>query len=310
MASRPAGRKRKSASSAQPVRRTAVSRSTFSLLVLIVALPALAVLALYAWRFARSVHPSTAGPVSSAAMVERATGPNRRQPFHPLRPQSMAAGHPRIVIILDDVGFDEAAVTEAAGIQGALNFAVLPNAPHSAEAARYLHERGFEILCHLPMEPDDGRNSPGSGAVLSSMSDAEIRAATISSFRAIPDAQGMNNHMGSRATADPRVMNDVLSVLPRGVYFIDSRTTAETVGEKTARRLSIPTASRDVFLDDTRSEASVRKQLALLSTLATERGQAVGIGHMYPVTIAVLKEELPKLRQRGFRFVRASEVVD
>ena len=115
--------------------------------------------------------------------------------------------------------------------------------------------------------------------------------------------------MGSRATADRRVMTSVLAALPKGMYFIDSRTTGASVAGKVARQLNVRTASRSVFLDDVQSRQAIRNQLYALAQAAEEHGSAVGIGHMYPTTVQVLSEAAPMLRRDGFRFVRASEAV-
>jgi polysaccharide deacetylase 2 family uncharacterized protein YibQ len=215
-----------------------------------------------------------------------------------------------IVLILDDVGFDHQPLSSAMAIDPNVNFAVLPNGMRSIEFASTLHARGFELLCHLPMEPEGfPRVSPGDGAVLMSMSDAQIATATRTNIDAIRFARGVNNHMGSRATADRRVMTDVLGALPKGMYFIDSKTTGNSIAGSLARTMRVKTASRNVFLDDVQDVAAIRHQLAELADTAATRGVSVGIGHMYPSTIQVLTADAPKLRAAGFRFVRASAVV-
>jgi uncharacterized protein len=215
-----------------------------------------------------------------------------------------------IVLILDDVGFDHQPLTSAMTIDPNVNFAVLPNGARSAEFAATLHGRGFELLCHLPMEPEGfPRISPGDGAVLTTMSDAQIAIATRTNIEAIRFARGVNNHMGSRATADRRVMTNVLGALPKGMYFIDSKTTGNSIAGSLARSMRVKTASRNVFLDDVQDVAAIRRQLAELASTAGSHGVSVGIGHMYPSTIKVLTEDAPKLRSEGFRFVRASSVV-
>jgi uncharacterized protein len=222
-----------------------------------------------------------------------------------------AAPGPEIVLILDDVGFDHQPLAPAMAIDPNLNFAVLPNSRHGRDAATELHARGFEVLCHLPMEPEGyPRVSPGDGAVLTAMSDDEIARATRANIAAVPFARGVNNHMGSRATADRRVMTSVLHALPEGMYFVDSKTTAGSVAGALARSMRVKTASRSVFLDDVQSEPEIRRQLASLAEAAEHHGVAVGIGHMYPSTIRVLSSDVPALRARGVRFVRASTVVD
>ncbi|HVR38692.1 MAG TPA: divergent polysaccharide deacetylase family protein [Thermoanaerobaculia bacterium] len=213
-----------------------------------------------------------------------------------------------IVLIIDDVGFDGQPLDRLTSIDPNLNFSVLPNGNRTASSAELLHARGFELLCHLPMEPR-GDESPGRNAILTAMSDDEIVRTTRENLNAVPFARGMNNHMGSRATADRRVMTSVLHTLPKNMYFIDSRTTGDSIAGRVAREMSIPTATRNVFLDDIASERAVRHQLAELASAAETRGVAIGIGHPYAVTVKVLTEEVPRLRAQGFRFVRASDAV-
>lgn len=229
----------------------------------------------------------------------------------PRRPARHIAGEPgSIALILDDVGFDHQPLASAMRIDPHLDFSILPNAANAAAFAETLHRNGFEVLCHLPMEPlDYPRESPGAKAIMISMDDDRIAELTREDIAAVPHAAGVNNHMGSRATRDPRVMAKVLGALPPGMFFIDSRTTTGSVGERLAHEMNIRTGSRHVFLDDVQSEAAVRQQLASLAAAARRDGVAIGIGHMYPVTIRVLTEEVPNLRAEGIRFVRASEAV-
>lgn len=226
------------------------------------------------------------------------------------RPAPSRRGPGEIVLILDDVGHENQPVDAASRIAAAINFAILPGTPRGEESARLLTSRGYELLCHLPMEPVGYPEvSPGEGAVLTSMNADEIRTATQAAFASVPGARGVNNHMGSKATADRRVMEDVLRALPEGAYFVDSRTSAHSIGMDVARELSIKSVTRDVFLDVDPSEGAVRKQLAELERMASTNGRAVGIGHMYPVTIRVLQDEIPRLQKKGIRFLRVSEAV-
>jgi polysaccharide deacetylase 2 family uncharacterized protein YibQ len=271
-------------------------RSSFRAVALLMLLPVGGLLLFLGWRFARDV---VRRPVVEDGVMAPRTPPKR------------AGRRGDIVLILDDVGFDHQPLAGAMTIDPKVNFSVLPNARNAALFANELSAHGFEVLCHLPMEPDDfPRVSPGPGAVLTKMTDGQIAAATRANVAAVPHARGVNNHMGSRATADPRVMSAVLGALPHGMYFIDSRTTAMSVGEALARQMNIRTASRNVFLDDVQSEPAIRAQLRELEREAAARGVAVGIGHMYPSTIKVLEEEAPQLRKSGYRFRRASEVVN
>jgi polysaccharide deacetylase 2 family uncharacterized protein YibQ len=128
-----------------------------------------------------------------------------------------------IVLIIDDLGFDGQPLERLMALDPNVNAAILPNGTRATEFAEKLNARGFEILVHLPMQPR-GAEAPGRNAILTSMSDEEIARATRENILAIPHARGVNNHMGSLATSDRRVMENVLRAIPDGMYFIDSRT--------------------------------------------------------------------------------------
>ena len=253
--------------------------------------------------------PAAASPKPAKTAVAQPSSPP------PAARKSEAAVTPpvkgpgEIVLIIDDVGFDGQDIERAMSLDPNVNFAILPNGTRTGELADLIHGRGFEILCHLPMEPVDPHISPGRNAILTSMSDDEIAAATSENIAAVKYARGVNNHMGSRATADARVMRDVLRALPGGMYFIDSRTGGHSVALETAREMNVRTAARHVFLDDVLTPAAVRRQLQILAAAAKARGTAIGIGHPHEVTLRVLAQEVPRLRDEGFRFVRASEAV-
>ena len=277
-------------------RRLTPRHNSFRTIALLTLIPVAGLFAILIWSF--------------VALNVRFPIPTRRKANNAVQAQMIRPRRGKIVLILDDVGFEHQPVAEAIRIDPNLNFSVLPNAPHAVEVAMLLHERGFEVLCHLPMEPEHfPRVSPGSGAVLTSMSDTEIARTTLANVQAVPYARGVNNHMGSRATADRRVMESVLAALPADMYFIDSKTTSASVAASVAREMSVRAASRSVFLDDVESEAAIRRQLNDLAREADQRGVAIGIGHMYPVTIRVLTAAVPELRREGFRFVRASQAV-
>jgi polysaccharide deacetylase 2 family uncharacterized protein YibQ len=258
-----------------------------------------------------------AGVIPSGSKAHEASRPARPGPSLDARDDKSAlprvrakkrSGTGSIVLIIDDLGFDGQSLDRLMSLDANVNCAILPNGTRASEFAEALNERGFEILVHLPMQPK-GSEVPGRNAILTSMSDDEIARATRENIEAIPYARGLNNHMGSLATTDRRVMTSVIRAMPDGMYFIDSRTTGGSIAADVARELHVRTATRNVFLDDVASERAVRKQLGELADAAQKHGVAIGIGHPYPVTLRVLAEELPELRARGFRFIRASEVV-
>lgn len=271
-------------------------------------------------REVRAVRPASVGaaslpePVAATPQIEGLPALTLEAPLAKVVPRkeppspSAAGLRGQIVLIIDDLGFDEQAIEALMALDPNVNAAILPNAARASEVAETLHAGGFEILCHLPMQPR-GAAAPGANAIRTDMSDHEIARLTLQNIEAVPYARGVNNHMGSLATSDRRVMASVLGALPDSMYFIDSRTGGRSVAADVARELNIPTATRHVFLDDVIEESAVRRQVEVLASLAERQGTAIGIGHPHRATLRVLKAEMPRLRERGFRFVRASEVV-
>ncbi len=221
------------------------------------------------------------------------------------RPPPPRGARGRLVILLDDGGQKMGLVPRVAALPSAVGVAVLPFLPSSSETAVALHKAGHEVWLHLPMEPNGyPANNPGPGAVFVSMAEDEVRMTVHSALNNVPHVVGMNNHMGSRATADLRLMTWVMQEIKgRGMAFIDSRTTRETVAETAARAQGIKTGRRNVFLDNDRSAAAIRRQLDEAVYRALMNGQAIAIGHMVSVTVGVLEAELPGLEARGITLV-------
>jgi len=214
-----------------------------------------------------------------------------------------------IAIVIDDLGRSVEVIDQLRAVGVALTYAVLPFETRTAEVTLRLAELGEEFLCHLPMEPERAEN-PGAGALTEAMSAEELRSATERALDAVGGAVGVNNHMGSALSADAVAMAAVLDVVrSRGLFFLDSRTSAASVGFSLARAAGIPAAERKVFLDDDRAPAAIHHELRRLFALANRGETAIAIGHPYPETIEALREELGKAREKGYRFVRVSELV-
>ncbi|MGE5414416.1 MAG: divergent polysaccharide deacetylase family protein [Syntrophomonadaceae bacterium] len=246
--------------------------------------------------------------VRPTAVVSRRPSP----PAAAERPRPAGSGRPaRVAIVIDDLGNELAPATRIAGWREPVAGAVLPDLRWSAASAEALARGGHEVLLHLPMEPEGyPRVRPGPGLVLRSQSDGEIERLLEEDLATVPGAVGVNNHMGSAATADARVMRAVVRVLSkRGLFFLDSRTTDATVAERTAEESSVRAASRHVFLDDVAREDPIRAQLDELVRRAHQDGAAIAIGHPYPVTLFVLEKELPEMGKRGVEIVKVSELV-
>ena len=213
-----------------------------------------------------------------------------------------------LAVIIDDLGYNGAVSHAMMALPADLTLAILPGGDHSRTLAQLGQAAGREILLHQPMEPQDyPRISPGPGALFVTMDTATIQRVLRRNLERFPEAVGVNNHMGSRFTSDPHAMDAVMTVLrERHLFFIDSRTAESTVGMKRAVAGRVPTASRDVFIDNTPEVDAILHQLAILERRAGREGGAIGIGHPYPETLAALRIWLPTLPKHGIQLVRVS----
>ncbi len=215
---------------------------------------------------------------------------------------------PMIAVVIDDLGLLEAATESAIALDPTFTLSFLPYGEKAGELATKARDAGHEVLLHMPMEPD-GPVDPGPDALLTGLAPDEIRARLGLALARVPQAMGLNNHMGSRFTADAEAVAVVLDeVNTRGMMMLDSVTTPDSVIGELAQALGVPTSARDVFLDNNRDPALIRQQLDELERIAQATGQAIAICHPYRETIAVLNEWLPAARKRGFRLVPLSRL--
>ncbi len=224
-------------------------------------------------------------------------------------PTRVTPDRPAIAIVIDDMGLDRKRSARVAGLAGPLTLAWLPYAhdlPTQTKAAR---AAGHELMLHLPMEPSV-KADPGPNALLTSLPAEEIRRRLTAALASFEGYVGVNNHMGSRFTADRALMAPVLAeVQKRGLLWLDSRTTPNSAASGLAPPLHLPFAGRDVFLDNVETVAAVRAQLARTEAVARHQGVAIAIGHPHDATIEALAAWLPDVQKRGFALVTVSAVV-
>lgn len=218
---------------------------------------------------------------------------------------------PRLAIIIDDMGPDIKKLAELLEVRGQLTIAIMPNMRDSGRISSLAAARGLDVIVHMPMEPRElMEHNPGGGALLVAMSPEEIRLKVEEGMKTVPDAIGINNHMGSRFTEDEQRMREVLKVVKKkDMLFVDSRTTSNSVAGRVARDLGVPSADRNVFLDNTRDVEYIKAQLREAARLAKRGGRAIAIGHPYPETIKALREAVPGLAADGVDVVGISEIV-
>ena len=189
--------------------------------------------------------------------------------------------------------------------------AILPESANATRAARLLQKSDREYMIHLPMQPKQyPQVSPGPNALLLGQSDEQTRQLMRGYFERVPGAIGGNNHMGSRYTEDSGSMRIVLDELQRnGFFFIDSKTIASSVAFTEARNMGVPTARRDIFLDNEEDIPYIRKQIRKMVRIAVARGDLIAICHPYPQTLEAFRLELEWLKQQPVEFVASSKIV-
>ena len=217
---------------------------------------------------------------------------------------------PSVALIIDDLGYDKRIAKKFAQLNVAMTFSILPHSPFQQPIARLAQSKGLEIMIHMPMEPMEyPQVDPGPGTLLTSMSPDELIDQLDQNLDTLPGAKGVNNHMGSRMTSESTQMYQIFSILKkRGLFFIDSRTTAESLCEPSARLFQVPFAQRDVFIDHHLKPDFIRNQIKQLIRIAQKNGEAVGIMHPHSTTLKVLQEMLPTLKGQ-VNLVPASKVV-
>lgn len=227
-------------------------------------------------------------------------------------PLSGAAAGPRpqIAIIIDDLGASFDSGRRAIELPGPVACAFLPYAPHTASLAHLAHTRHKEVMLHLPMQAVEGATLEPGGLTLD-MTQQQVVRTILEDLNRVPHVSGLNNHMGSLLTRHPGHMSWLMEVL-RGrqdLFFVDSRTTRQTVAQRLADEKGIPAVSRDVFLDYHTGQESIEAQFLRLLKLARKNGYALAIGHPHPTTLEVLTRELGRLDDHGVKLVPVSRLV-
>lgn len=214
-----------------------------------------------------------------------------------------------MAVVIDDAGYDLTDLQPFLDLPIPLTIAVLPNLPNSREAARRVKAAGKQLIVHMPMEPE-GSEDPGPGALRVAHSPAETRRLLEAALDTVPGAAGMNNHMGSKATADEELMRRVMSFLDeKGMFFLDSRTTAGTVSASAASSAGVRQVERDVFIDAGTTLEEIAKAFQAGTERAARTGSAVLIGHVQnPGVLAILRSSAEALREAGVRVSSLTEI--
>jgi len=216
---------------------------------------------------------------------------------------------PRIAIIIDDIGYHYEHGKRSINLPGAVTLAVIPFTPNATRLANLAHKQGKELMLHAPMSNINGTPMEP-GALTEDMNRETFLSRLRESLNSVPHIQGLNNHMGSLLTQQAPAMSWLMGELKaQQLYFVDSRTSADSVAWQSARNQALPTLKRDIFLDHERNEIFIEQQFQRLLRIATSQGQAVGIGHPYPETLTYLTKAIPELKLLNIELVSISALL-
>jgi len=225
-------------------------------------------------------------------------------------PEPSAPAGPRVALLIDDIGYSRASRDRLLALPAPIAFAILPEAPQARAAARQLAAAGRDVLAHLPCEPKRASLMAGMRFLTVDLGPAAVTARATEMLDAVPGAVGANNHMGSRFTTEPRVLEPLMRLLrQRGLFFVDSRTVSGSRAAATARQVGVPALARDVFLDDDPSREAVDRQLAEIERRAAKQPVVLAIGHPKPATLDALEHWFAN-GAGGLTFAAPSELLD
>ncbi|WP_254795476.1 divergent polysaccharide deacetylase family protein [Atopomonas hussainii] len=244
--------------------------------------------------------PSATGKVAVPAPTSAAplqTDPSQPKVSKPTLPPAPNAYW--LSIIIDDLGGNLTRDRQVMALAPEIALAIMPDTAHSKTLAHEAREQGHTILLHMPMAP-----ATGPYALSPEQSPTERAERLHQALQQVPGASGVNNHMGSRMTSDRAGMQQLMQLLAaKRLFFVDSRTSAATQAAASAQQAQLASLSRDVFLDDQNDLAHIRSEWRKGIALAKQQGSALLIGHPYPATLQVLREELPKLASQQIQLL-------
>ena len=262
----------------------------------------------------KKTDPAKAAPAKSGKSEARANGSSEKalpaKAASILPPKENAGGQVtgRLAIVIDDAGrdLDSQHIYEQMGIP--LTLAVMPDQVHTRDAALSWCAHGLPVILHQPMESVSGIGMEPK-VILTSMSDAAIRQMLRDSLSQLPEAIGINNHQGSKATIDARTMDIVMNELHhRGLFFFDSHTNSTTAADKAAKTYGVPYVRNDLFVDNSASVSDICAMIQEGADRAKKKGTYIIIGHCRPHTAEAFRQMVPKLKAQGIEFVYLSSL--
>ena len=217
---------------------------------------------------------------------------------------------PAISIIIDDMGYRLHSGTRAINLPGAVTYSFLPHSPHAIFLSESAHQQSKEIMLHIPMEAESGKNL-GPGGLTECMTQKNFIKVLEAGIESVPYVTGFNNHMGSLLTKSQLWMTRLMREMSnnRNLFFVDSRTTNESVALAVARSEGLQSITRDIFIDHEESNEFIYEQLKKLIRRAKRKGTALAIAHPKKMTLSILEKWLPTLEEQGIKLVPVSVLI-
>jgi polysaccharide deacetylase 2 family uncharacterized protein YibQ len=253
-------------------------------------------------------HAVTIIPPAVRQPAQPAVRPAVEKPVFP--PVKKLTKKPKIAFVIDDIGYNKTYRDLLAALGNKVTYAILPQLPFSTAYSKLSLRTGAKVILHQPLEAIDG-SFPGPGLIKRNMSEQEMTDILSRNIKTVPNLIGVNNHMGSAGTSDRHTMNVLLRDLKsRHLFFLDSRTSLQSVAPEIAAQVQIPFLKRDVFLDNVETDSSVKEMIRKTAEAASIQGYAVAIGHYKEVTLRLLAEEIPKLERQGYEIVLLPDLLN
>ena len=222
---------------------------------------------------------------------------------------AFAKGPVYVAIIIDDVGNSFSEGQRAINLPAQLTYSILPFTRYAKSLAADAHAKGKEVMLHEPMTNIYGKPI-GPGGLVPAFSRSQFTNAFESALASVPFVRGVNNHMGSYLTQQPKQMGWLMQdIKHHHLFFIDSRTTPKTVALKVAEESNVISSRRDVFLDDVLSLYAIDRQFRELIRTARRNGTAIAIGHPHEITLDYLAMAIPQMQANGVYIVPASSLI-
>jgi uncharacterized protein len=220
-----------------------------------------------------------------------------------------------ISLVIDDFGIDNPGTKQMLELDVPITAAIMPNLLYTKKEADLIHNLGYEIIIHMPIEAKTGRSEwLGPGALTTNLSTPELKDRLENSLKQIPYAVGISNHMGSKGTENPKVVAALVEVAKEhNLLILDSKTSESTILAKEAKKAGVTSGTRDIFLDNSADLYSIKKQISLLINEAKKSGKAIGIGHVGPQgpnTARAIREMLPEISTQGIKIVPLSQLLE